>query len=310
VAQVNGYLRRDRCPICDAPAAAATGVWRSQPPAESLPLDALGKFYSGYDSRRVFFSYARCTTCAGLYCPTFFTPAQLDALYSRQPENMEDVPLAAREATSRGYVELLCRHAPLAGEYLELGPDIGLFAGPCAERGRLERLHLFEPNQAVHAALAARLAGHQVRISSARYDADSLPSGSLSTAVLIHVLDHLLDPAAVLANVRDDLAPGGTVFIATHDERSLLARALGRRWPPYTLQHPQLFNPQSIARLLERCGFTVLATQRTANHFPVTHLARSVFSVLGLEHLAPRYTHPLMVRVRLGNFVTIARKQD
>lgn len=302
------YFHRERCPICDAPRSVATAVVRSEPPAESLPFDSLGVFHSGYDSRRVFFTYHRCATCRGLYCPIYLTPAQLDLLYGHQPENRADVPRAAREATLREYLKILRRHTALDGDYLELGPDIGLFARLCADAGRLERLHLFEPNRNVHAVMADRLAGRSIRISSAACTDDPPADGSVSTAVAIHVLDHVIDPAAVLRSLYSALKPGGTLFVATHDEASLLARALGRRWPPYTLQHPQLFTPESTATLLARCGFSVVESRKTPNYFPVTHLVRSLFTVFGMDRFAPTYDHPFMIRVPLGNIVTVARR--
>ena len=218
------------------------------------------------------------------------------------------MPRLAREATQKAYFEILRRHAPLEGEYLEIGPDIGLFAGICADHGCFTRFHLFEPNREVHPAMAARLAGHDVNISAAPYHAGLLPKAGISTAILVHVLDHLVDPADLLASIHDDLAPRGIVMIVTHDQSSLLARLLGRRWPPFAMAHPQLFSPPSIRRLLERCGFTVVASRKTVNYFPLTYLVRSAFTVLGLERLAPRFDHPFTVTIRLGNIATIARR--
>ncbi len=294
--------------MCAAPLAAAEPAVQSKPPAESLAFGSQDAFVSGYSSRRTFFTYYRCGSCDGAYCPTYFTPAQLDRLYGHQRENMAAVPFAAREATQRAYFHILSSYAPLEGEYLELGPDIGLFAGLCADRGRFTRFHLFEPNREVHGALAARLAGREVHISTEAYRAGALPAESLSTAVLIHVLDHLIDPPEVLRALHQDLAPGGALFLVTHDEGSLAASALGRRWPPYALQHPQLFSPRPLARLLERCGFTVVDSRKTVNYFPVTHLVRGAFAVLGLDRLAPRFDHRFTIPVKLGNIATVARK--
>ncbi len=299
---------RERCPICARPTASAEPAIRSEPPAEALPFGAQGAFRSGYTGRRVFFTYYRCGGCGGLYCPIYFTPAQLEQLYGHQPENMAEVPLPARAATQRGYFEIFRRHSTLDGEYLELGPDIGLFAGLCAERGRFTRFHLFEPNQEVHSALAERLTGQNFRISAEPYRAGTLAKASVSTAVLIHVLDHLIEPDALLESLHSNLAPGGILFIVTHDESSLVARALGRRWPPYTVQHPQLFSPRSVSILLERSGFRVVELTKTVNYFPIVYLLRSVFMILGLEQPAPRFDHPFTVKVRLGNIAVVGCK--
>lgn len=303
-----GYLHRTECPVCAAPVADSSAAVKSEPTAESLPFGEHGAFLSGYTTRRVFFTYHRCNACGGLYCPTYFTQEQLDQLYSRQAENMADVPLAARVATQHGYIKLLARHSSLQGNYLELGPDIGLFTEICAARGNFSRFYLYEPNREVHAALAGRFQGRDAVISADRYRAGLLPKSSLSTAVAIHVVDHLINPAELLRELYDDLAPGGVLFLVTHNEASLLARMLGRRWPPYTLQHPLLYSPASITRLLERCGFQVREVVLSRNYFPLTHLVRAAFTVAGLERLAPRFDHPFILGLRLGNIATVASK--
>ncbi len=190
-----GYLHRDQCPICSAPLSASIPAVRSRPAAEALPFGTHGRFLAGYTNRRVIFTYHRCRECGGLYCPVYFTPEQIHGLHSHEDENMAEVPRLVREATQKAYFEILRRHAPLEGEYLEIGPDIGLFAGTCADHGRFTRFHLFEPNREVHPAVTARLAGHDVKISAAPYYAGLLPKADISTAILVHVLDHLVDPA-------------------------------------------------------------------------------------------------------------------
>ena len=108
----DGYAERRRCPCCDADVARARKAVSSEPAAESLPPEALGPFLSGFDARRVFFSYYRCLECGLLYCPTHLAPSQLDELYRDQPENMEDAPLAARLKTQRDYFRLLRSRSP------------------------------------------------------------------------------------------------------------------------------------------------------------------------------------------------------
>lgn len=303
-----GYLRRAECPICAAPASRSKVAVSSTPAAETIPFGSHGEFLSGYTSKRVFFTYNRCGQCAGLYCPTYFSQEQLDQLYSRQAENMADVPLAARAATQRGYLDILARHSRLEGDYLELGPDIGLFAGYCAAKGNYSRFYLYEPNREVHPMLAERFHGRDAVISADRYRSGLLPIASLNTAVAIHVLDHLINPAQLLRELYEDLAPGGLLFLVTHNEGSLLAKILGRRWPPYTLQHPLLYSPRSITRLLERCRFRVLEVVMSRNYFPLTHLARAAFTVVGLERIAPRFDHPFSLGLKLGNIATVAYK--
>ena len=305
---LRSYLDVELCPCCGAPSANAKKRVASSPPAEALRPDRHGKFLSGYTQARVFFTYFECANCGALFCRTYYRQSQLDGLYGRQAENMVSVPLEARKRTQDNYIRILRSHSRMAGNFLEIGPDIGLFASLFAKVGSFDHFWLYEPNEEVHQTLADNFRGLKHTISAKIFRASDVPPESVSTAVLIHVLDHLLRPADFLREIRNSLEPGGVIFIVTHDCASLLARVLGRRWPPYTLQHPQLFSQSSIATLLQASGFEMVETVKTTNYFPVPYLLGAALTVFGLpEGLVPARTAPL-TGIRLGNIGTIARK--
>jgi SAM-dependent methyltransferase len=302
------YLHIEHCPCCGASAANARPRIASSPPAERLSPDRPGNFLSGYTAARVFFTYFECATCSARFCRTYYRQSQLDELYGRQAENMVAVPLSARKRTQDDYVHLLRRHSRMAGNFLEIGPDIGLFASSVAQVGSFDHFWLYEPNRDVHESLADNFRGLSHTISAGVFRASDVPAQSVSTAVLIHVLDHLLEPAKFLREIRASLEPGGVVFIVTHDCASLLARVLGRRWPPYALQHPQLFSRRSITALLQASGFDVIESIKTTNYFPLPYLIRAALTVFGLpSRFLPAGAAPL-IAIKLGNIATVARK--
>jgi hypothetical protein len=302
------YLHRSECPCCGASVDQAHSAIASSPAAEVLAGSEHGRFLSGYSANRVFFSYHRCAACGLLYCPIYYTQAQLDRLYGRQAENMAEVSLEARQLTQSEYVPLIARHSSMTAGFLELGADIGLFARECAEAGHFEKFWLYEPNLAVHDELRSRMNGYNVAVRNARFRPEDIPAASVSTSALIHVLDHLLEPREVLEGLRRCLQPGGVVLVVTHDCASPMARLLGRRWPPYTLQHPQLFSKQSLHRMLENSGFKVLEIVSVRNFFSVTHLVRAGLGIIGLPCGLPDRPRPLL-GLRLGNIAGIARRK-
>jgi 2-polyprenyl-3-methyl-5-hydroxy-6-metoxy-1,4-benzoquinol methylase len=81
--------------------------------------------------------------------------------------------------------------------------------------------------------------------------------GTFDYITLGHVLEHVHDPVQALGAVRSVVAPGGVVWVATPNLRSLNHRVFGRHWraldPP---RHLVLFNPESLAALLRRHGLT------------------------------------------------------
>jgi hypothetical protein len=303
------YLQRSACPLCGSPVGKATKRVASNPPAESLPAEQLGPLLQGYNCYRAFFTYAECGECGMLYCPDFFDQAQLDELYRIQPENIADAPLEARIRTQRSYFNILQRFSPLTGNYLEIGSDIGLFSAFCARYGHFDKLCLYEPNLGVHHQLKERLANAPFVLRPESFRPEHAEAANLSTAVAIHVLDHLLDPRQLLEHLHASLSSGGLLLIVVHNRESVLARVMGPRWPPYTLQHPQLFSPRSIRAMMDRTGFETLAIVRTLSYFPIPFLVCAASAAFGIP--LPRwlnFSRPL-IGMHLGNIAAVARRR-
>ena len=95
-----------------------------------------------------------------------------------------------------------------------------------ARSGDFGHFWLFEPNLAIHDALRVAVDGGPATLLADMDDLSPVPDGSVGLAVMIHVLDHLLDPLETLSQLRAKLRPGGGLMIVTHNERSLLRRVL------------------------------------------------------------------------------------
>ena len=296
------YLHRD-CPACGATDSRREG--RAGHAAETMPLDALRPFWAGLFKQKCFFSYHRCRGCGLLYNPVFFTPGQLGELYARMAPNMDAVGDEAIVATQRGYFAHAAASGNLSGGYLEIGPDVGHIVSEAALHGGFDRFWLFEPNLAIHDRLRDAANGKPALLSTDMDDLSPVPDGSVGLAVMVHVLDHLLDPLAMLTQVRAKLRPGGVLMIVTHDESSLLRHVMGRRWPPFCLQHPELYNPATMQALLGRAGFADVAVERSRNVFPLDFLARQTAWAAGIR--VKRVPLPAVpVGLKLGNILTLA----
>lgn len=262
----------------------------------------------GFFKEKMIFSYHRCSACGALYAPEFFDQRQLADLYAQMPPNMELVPMTALRATQRGYHEAIHGCKLPSGGYLEVGPDIGLFTEHCVADSTFDRFWLFEPNVAVKPQLEKLMTGREWHLSHELLDFSIVPKQSISLAVMIHVLDHLLDPGETLRRIRSVMIPRDSLLlIVTHDEGSLLARLLGSRWPAFCLQHPQLYNRRSIRAQLDAAGLETVACIKTTNHFPANFLLRHLFWSLGLSIPNLPSIGEAILGLRLGNMLTLAR---
>ncbi|HEY0623584.1 class I SAM-dependent methyltransferase [Sphingomonas sp.] len=297
------YLHRN-CPACGS--SNASREVRAGKAAETMTLDQLRPFWAGLFKEKCFFSYHRCDDCGQLYNPVFFTPDQLGELYARMAPNMDAVGDAAIVATQQGYFARVAAQGGLGGGYLEIGPDVGHIVREAALHGGFDRFWLFEPNVAIHDQLRAAAGRGKARLSTEMDDLSPVPEGSVGLAVMVHVLDHLLDPLAMLRQIRAKLRPGGTLMIVTHDESSLLRRVMGNRWPPFCLQHPELYRPSTMKALLGRAGFGDVHVEGSRNVFPLDFLVRQAAWAAGVR-VGRVPLPPVPVGLKLGNILTLAK---
>jgi hypothetical protein len=300
----NDYLHR-ACPVCAS--LKTQGKETSSPlPANKLKFTELMQYWNGFFKQKVIFSYARCEGCGLLYCPTFFNEAQLEKLYGQMPANMDDVPLAELNNTQYGYFKALKKSSPLEGGFIEIGPDIGLFTQHCVREGSFHKYWLFEPNREVKAVLEGVVKGRSAQVIHEMFNFSAVPDVSASAAVIIHVMDHLIDPVAILSELRKKLTADARLLIVTHDESSLLRRIFGWKWPAFCLQHPQIYNLKTTKSLLHKAGFDVLEQHKTVNYFKLSFLVKHLLWALGLKVRTVPSFCDVTVGLKLGNILTIA----
>jgi SAM-dependent methyltransferase len=172
-------------------------------------------------------------------------------------------PLAAR-------VDRWVRHLPAPGpddRLLDVGSGSGAFLAQMRDLGWTTEG--VEPDPA--GAAVARRAG----LSITEGTVDDLDSpervGTFSAVTMSHVIEHVHEPSRTLAVVRRLLRPGGTLWIATPNLRSLGHRLFGASWlgldPP---RHLVLFTHLSLARLLDNAGFEDIEVRRASAEAALT----------------------------------------
>jgi len=107
---------------------------------------------------------------------------------------------------------------------------------------------------------SARQRGHEVKrggVVDAGFDADTFDFVRMR-----HVLEHVRDPAATLAEVFRILRAGGWLHVEVPNFDSLYAQAFGERWAQIEApRHLYHFTETTLGRLLGESGFQVCRTQ-------------------------------------------------
>lgn len=300
----NQYISRN-CPSCNMASSLKVEV-KTPTPAEKLKIDDLIQQWNGFYKTKSIFSYVRCCNCGLLYSPIFLNSNQLGMLYGQMPPNMDEVPVDALERTQAGYFKKLTVFSNLKGGFLEIGPDVGYFVKNCVNNGSFNEYWLIEPNKAVGPLLGSVVADYPHHIIHDMEGLDFVPDNSCDVAVMIHVLDHLIDPVNELKKIRQKLKPDSTLLIVTHDESSTLRKLTKSRWPAFCLQHPQVYNPRSIQTLLSNAGFETLNVSKTKNYFQIGFLIKHLLWLFGIKVKSmPKFLNKT-VGLKLGNIITIA----
>ena len=214
--------------------------------------------------------------------------------------------MSALVKTQRGYFKELKKKSALKNSYIEIGPDVGIFTVNCVAEGSFDKYWLCEPNRAVANALADVVRNHSFVIIEDMFGFSPIPDQSAGAAVMIQVLDHLLDPIATLTELRKKLLPDGKLLLVTHNEKSLLRKVVGWRWPAFCLQHPQIYSPKSITKLLEASGYRIESINRSKNYFEFSFLLKHLLWAIGIRISSiPKFLN-FTVGLKLGNMITIA----
>ena len=128
--------------------------------------------------------------------------------------------------------------------------DVGCFTGDLlqllAERGA--DVYGLELQREAVSIANERLPG---RVFQADVHGTAFPQGPFDIVTATGLIEHVVDPVALVRRMADLLRPGGILLLQTPDSGSIPARLLGRYWPPYApVEHIHLFTRNSIHRVL------------------------------------------------------------
>ena len=201
----------------------------------------------------------------------FYAGAYFQDSHGTYAQAYSDVELKHRALLADMMLHALAEARGAGGRLLEIGCGEGWFLKAALAAGYEARglefsdfgLKRFNPD------LAARVAFGDAFEALDRLIAEG---ASVDVCVMEHVLEHVLDPEALLARLPAILAPGGAVAITVPNDFSpvqLAAQALGHIDGDFWVQPPQhlnYFNAETLPRLLARMGFEVLGTHAS---FPI-----------------------------------------
>jgi SAM-dependent methyltransferase len=208
----------------------------------------------------------RCERCGHMQVDPMPAPETLAEEYARAASDAYIGEEAGQRVTARQALDRIERYTARSPRLLDVGCWVGFLLAEARQRG-------WQATGIEPSVFASGYARERLGLEVLTADLSSAPlEGRVFDAVaMADVIEHLRAPDEELAIVRELLAPGGLVWLAIPDAGSRVARVLGRRWWSVLPTHVQYFTRDSIAVLLERCGFEVLDVATAPKAFTVRY---------------------------------------
>jgi SAM-dependent methyltransferase len=231
------------------------------------------------------YAVGRCAGCGLWYLsPRLAERAMLDSYRSEDYFRGGDGPgysgyLAQERSLRRTFRVLLddlSRRGMTGGRLLEVGCAYGYFLDEA--RGRFQ--YRVGTDFAADVAAEARKSADEVLVGGLEQLGPPRPGGSFDLAVLIHTIEHVYDPKALVRGLLEHLRPGGWIVLATPDMGGLWRPLLGRRWPFFKPpEHVAFYDRETLGALLAAAGCDRVEPVSYVSYFPLS---------LVLEKLLPR----------------------
>lgn len=194
------------------------------------------------------FGVMRCADCSAVFLSPRPRIEDMSSFYEEMYDE-EREKSARQERRAQKHVKRLAQMMPSPGHVLEVGAGDGYFLKAARDLGwKVAGLELSPPR------IAKAREWFGLELIAKDLIAADLPAESFDAVAMYQLIEHVHDPAAILASVHRILRPGGILMLSTPN---VLSYARKKRdvnsW--MIPQHLFFFSPLSLVKLAENQGF-------------------------------------------------------
>lgn len=212
------------------------------------------------------FKYFTCEECQTLYMNPRPSP-ELMASYYKDSENYRywakyifpASENSRREKIHKPWLERVinyCNEYKIEkGTLLEIGSGFGTFSELAIKSNSFKKVIAVDPNPDMAEACKKR----GITLINKRIEDITDEIANVDVAVAFEMIEHLFEPRTFLNQCSRLIKQNGIVVISCPNGQGFDVKLLGKDSLAVDAEHVNLFNPKSLTRLVESCGFKVLS---------------------------------------------------
>jgi SAM-dependent methyltransferase len=243
------------------------------------------------------FTIVSCEKCGLVYSNPIMSEDRMIQLY-RDMEFIDELQLQNMRNDYLKEFKAAVPHPEKCGALLEIGCSSGFFLKAARNLG-VKKVVGVEPSKNSIAAAPEEIRGC---IINDTFRAGLFEPESFDIVCFFQVFDHIIDPNALLVDIKRVLRPGGLVIAIHHNIRSLFARCLGAKSPMYDVEHIYLFDLKTSAALFQKHGFHVVRTANVTNQYALAYAVKMFPFPMFMKNALTK----MLSAVRMSNFTVPA----
>jgi 2-polyprenyl-3-methyl-5-hydroxy-6-metoxy-1,4-benzoquinol methylase len=230
------------------------------------------------------FEVVRCSTCTLVYTNPRVSPDQISLFYPHQyygdkSKRFRRV-IEALLPTFKVQRAKTIMHYKTTGRVLDVGCGRGVFLAEMRKRGW--EVVGTELSEGACGFAREELGLNVVACSDLRKC--GFETESFDVVTLSHVLEHLPNPLETLLEAARILEEDGLLFLAVPNVDSFQARISGPKWALWDVpRHYYHFSPETLRRMLDLAGFSVISERHFSLEYNPFCLAQSLLNLVSGE---------------------------
>lgn len=252
----------------------------------------------------------KCNNCGLVYVNPRIKPEKIIEGYSEGSDERFISQAQEREKTFAKTLKVIEKYVPV-GSVLDIGTAGGSFLAAAKKRGW--QVNGIEPNKWL---CEWGKKNYEIDIKQGTLENNKLKQSSFDLVTLWDVLEHVPNPTDTLTRINKLLKINGTLVVNYPDIGASIAKLMRRKWVFILTVHLFYFTPETIKKLLEKCGFEIVLIKKHWQTLKLGYLATRFKPYSNLIYnIATKTVHALhldnaQIPYWLGQTFVLAKKKE